>query len=294
MSTANDVYNVLSQYIGYRSADDPETGSIFGRWYAEMSGVSYYGETGVPWCAMFQSFGFDHAGANAPGLPGAYCPYILQAGRDEGRMIYNEDAQFGDLVLYDWNHDGVADHIGFVEINHPEDRYLQALEGNAGGSVGEFTRSYDYIIGIIRPYYDDEPAPQPEPDPEEPSTSGIAEDGWFGPDTARKLQEVLGTTVDGVISSQPNCNRRYLYCDGGAFDFVDDDSAEGSDVVRALQHAINADNNPAVRTVAEDGFFGPNTVCALEEHEGVTPDSVLSGPSNTIRMLQHDLNNNMV
>ena len=182
MPTANDVLYCAQQWIGYSRWTDPEEGTVFGRWYAEKTGDSYYGASGVPYCAMFASYCLDWAGVSAPGMPGAYVPWILDAGYENGTMVYNEDAQPGDLVMFDWGGDGVADHIGIVEENHPDEGWMQTIEGNTssgtsgsqsnGGGVYRRARSYSSIIGISRPWYgvDEEPgepeAPA-EPTPEE-------------------------------------------------------------------------------------------------------------------------------
>lgn len=164
MPTADDVLYCAQQWIGYSRWTDPEPGTVFGRWYAEKTGDSYYGTSGVPYCAMFASYCLDWAGVSASGMPGAYVPWILSANADDGRLVSNEDAQPGDLVMFDWHGDGVADHIGIVEVNHPDDGWMQTIEGNTssgtsgsqsnGGGVYRRARNYSSIIGIARPYYE--------------------------------------------------------------------------------------------------------------------------------------------
>lgn len=164
MSAAKNVLYCARQWIGYSRWDDPEPGTVFGRWYAELVGDSYFGESGVPYCAMFVSYCLDWAGIEAAGLPGSYVPWILSANSDAGRLVANEDAQPGDLVMFDWQGDGVADHIGIVEENHPDEGWMQTIEGNTspgsggsqgnGGGVYRRARNYGSIIGVARPYYE--------------------------------------------------------------------------------------------------------------------------------------------
>lgn len=164
MSAAKNVLYCARQWIGYSRWDDPEPGTVFGRWYAELVGDSYFGESGVPYCAMFVSYCLDWAGIEAAGLPGSYVPWILSANSDAGRLVANEDAQPGDLVMFDWQGDGVADHIGIVEENHPDEGWMQTIEGNTspgiggsqsnGGGVYRRARNYSSIIGVARPYYE--------------------------------------------------------------------------------------------------------------------------------------------
>lgn len=164
MSAAKNVLYCARQWIGYSRWDDPEPGTMFGRWYAELVGDSYFGESGVPYCAMFVSYCLNWAGVEAAGLPGSYVPWILSANSDAGRLVANEDAQPGDLVMFDWQGDGVADHIGIVEENHPDEGWMQTIEGNTspgsggsqsnGGGVYRRARNYNSIIGVARPYYE--------------------------------------------------------------------------------------------------------------------------------------------
>jgi GH25 family lysozyme M1 (1,4-beta-N-acetylmuramidase) len=104
-----------------------------------------------------------------PGLPGAYVPWVLNACRDAGSLVYNEDGQPGDPIMFDWNGDGNPDHIGICEVNHPSEHYMETIEGNTNnGCVARRTRSYSNIIGCARPSWDGStPAPQPTPAPEE-------------------------------------------------------------------------------------------------------------------------------
>ena len=164
MSAANNVLYCARQWIGYNRWDDPEPGTVFGRWYAGLVGDSYFGESGIPYCAMFVSYCLNWAGIEAAGLPGAYVPWILSANSDAGRLVANEDAQPGDLVMFDWQGDGVADHIGIVEENHADEGWMQTIEGNTspgsggsqsnGGGVYRRARNYSSIIGVARPYYE--------------------------------------------------------------------------------------------------------------------------------------------
>lgn len=164
MSAAKNVLYCARQWIGYSRWDDPEPGTVFGRWYAELVGDSYFGESGIPYCAMFASYCLNWAGIEAAGLPGSYVPWILSANSDAGRLVANEDAQPGDLVIFDWQGDGVADHIGIVEENHPDEGWMQTIEGNTspgsggsqsnGGGVYRRARNYNSIIGVARPYYE--------------------------------------------------------------------------------------------------------------------------------------------
>lgn len=161
-NTANDVLNVARTEIGYSRWSDPAKGTKYGRWYAQSHG-SYFGENGVPYCAMFASWVFDKAGAKAVGLPGAYCPTMLAAAKAAGKTVSKTSAKPGDIVYFDWGLDGVSDHVGIVEQNNGS--YCTTIEGNTdNGQVKRKTRNWSTICGVVRPNYaGSTPAPQPKP-----------------------------------------------------------------------------------------------------------------------------------
>ena len=81
----------------------------------------------------------------------AYCPSIQKNGK--GHTVSAEEAQTGDIVLYDWNGDGSADHVGLFVDNGDGSSTITAIEGNtsgAGGSscVEEKSRERGKILGI--------------------------------------------------------------------------------------------------------------------------------------------------
>lgn len=305
MSAAKNVLYCAQQWIGYSRWDDPEPGTVFGRWYAELVGDSYFGESGVPYCAMFISYCLDWAGVTADGVPGAYVPWILSANSDAGRLVANEDAQPGDLVMFDWQGDGVADHIGIVEENHADEGWMQTIEGNTspgsggsqgnGGGVYRRARNYGSIIGVARPYYDAEESDTPVdvPDVSESDTSvddqdasitQLEVDGYWGYNTTLRLQEYFDCPYkDGVISSQwADDSWRHAACTS----FQHDYSGEGSTTIRRMQQQLG---------VTEDGLCGKNTINALIDHymssSGATVlDGQLDAGSITVKAMQRALN----
>lgn len=162
MGAAEDVISCARQWVGYSRWDDPEEGTVFGRWYAGKVGERYYGTSGVPYCAMFASYCLDWAEVEAPGFPLAYVPYAIDAAEEAERTVPVQSAEFGDLVTFDWQGDGVSDHIGFVIENDQDNGILRTIEGNTsdsnwsnGGCVAERTRYYSQVSCVIRPYYFD-------------------------------------------------------------------------------------------------------------------------------------------
>lgn len=121
----------------------------------------WYGLIG-PWCAMFVTYHYVAAGSKAflKGARWAYVPYILSAanGHDYGLSITTEPGP-GDLVLFDWDKDGVPDHIGmFVKWNDKRKSSFTSIEGNTalgndsnGGEVQKRTdRKRSQVKAFVR------------------------------------------------------------------------------------------------------------------------------------------------
>jgi peptidoglycan hydrolase-like protein with peptidoglycan-binding domain len=92
----------------------------FGRWY---------GMNGVPWCAIFVTWCFVNGGSKsfARRSRWAYVPYVLNdAHAARNGLTVTKAPEAGDLVLFDWDSDGLCDHIGIVEKPSP----LSTIEGN--------------------------------------------------------------------------------------------------------------------------------------------------------------------
>lgn len=150
MATASDVLRIARAEVGYCRYDDPERGTKYGRWYAELVGDKAFGANGVAYCAMFASWVLAQAGVECAGMPGAYCPSIHHS-----QTLAASQLQPGDLVLFDWDSDDTDDHIGIVVSNDADAKTVATIEGNtSGGRVAERTRAYSTICGGVRPAYD--------------------------------------------------------------------------------------------------------------------------------------------
>ena len=276
-NNAGSVLSVARGELGYSRWNDPKAGTKYGRWYAQQTGESYYGTSGVPYCAMFVSWVFAHAGAKCVGIPGAYCPYIERDARRAGKTVSKSSAKPGDVVLFDWGGDGVCDHVGIVESNHGS--YMTTIEGNtSNGIVARRTRAYGSIRCIVRPSYG---GSKPS-NVSKPSGNGkLAVDGYWGSNTTRLAQKIAGTTIDGVISSQDSTWRgRMPGCTSG-WEWTS--HAKGSKFWTWFQRNV-------LHTKA-DGICGPNDINAFirKYGNGIT-DGRLDAPSTAIKGFQKCLN----
>lgn len=268
MARAADALRVAAGEIGYTRWRDPEAGTKYGRWYAQKHGA-YFGTTGVPYCAMFASWVLDRVGMTPPGGPFAYCPYGIQGGQREGRRVGVSSGQPGDLIFFDWNADGVADHVGLIEkrINGG----YQTIEGNTsrgaagsqsnGGGVYRRARGSG-VCAIVRPAYDGTAATSA---PVVDTRSGFDRSGAlivdriWGASTTLALQTVLGLeSRDGVISSQDQARKddgTLISCKRGPWELVR--SPQGSPTMAALQRVLQVD---------ADGVAGPVTARSLRAY----------------------------
>jgi hypothetical protein len=88
----------------------------------------------------------------------AYVPYLLGAALQGNRgisLIKPERLQPGDVVCFDWEQNGVADHVGLFESWISRDRTFKTVEGNTavgndsnGGQVMRRERSLSQVARI--------------------------------------------------------------------------------------------------------------------------------------------------
>ena len=287
MATAQDVLRIASGEVGYSRWTDPQTGTKYGRWYAQATKQFWYGGNGVAYCAMFVSWVFNQAGMKPVGGFGAYCPSMLNQARAAGKVISKKNARPGDIVFFDWD-GGVVDHVGIVEKNLGT--HLQTIEGNTstgsagsqdnGGKVARRTRAWSVVAAVVRPDYTVTAVTTST------GTGALVVDGDAGKLTVTALQKFLknkglyGGALDGVLSNQDKASfKRHM----PAFSSVTFGKG-GSQTVRALQSLTGA-------TV--DGYAGQNTARKLQEYLNrngarLTVDGVAG--VQTVKALQSFLN----
>lgn len=189
------VLDVARVELGYDRFADHEQGTKYGRWYAEEHGA-YFGTTGVPYCAMFTSWCFAHAGQSCAGLPAASTTAIKRAAEKAGRLRGNvRDAQPGDVLLFSWtSNPNDLDHTCICEANCGG--YVQTIEGNVGGGkVQRRTRDWKYCMYAVIPDGGSEDsfpeAPEEQDGFIDPEETILAYDNYFGPLTVKYVQRSI-------------------------------------------------------------------------------------------------------
>lgn len=134
---AQNLLNVARSQLGYVSGSS--TDSVYGRVYS--------GAGAGNWCCFFARWCADSAGIAFPKT--GYCPTVVTHAKSTGR--WTSQPKPGYFVLYDFNYNGVSDHIGIVEsvINGG----VIAIEGNTGNPVGVYRKTRTSgILGYFNPF----------------------------------------------------------------------------------------------------------------------------------------------
>jgi hypothetical protein len=223
MGTVADVLRIAEGEVGYSRWDDPNPGTKYGRWYAQITGSPYFGTSGVPYCAMFVSWDLAQANVQCEGFPRA----VAIDPRDGfNRMVKPSDLQPGDPVGFDWDGDAKGDHVGITMARSGHSVLIATIEGNTGGGrVLKCERNIAQVTCGVRPYYDDAESPAK-------ALGKLDVDGVAGPNTVTLFQRQVGTADDGVISGQYYHEDRYRR---NVWSVDHNYEGSGSDLVYALQ-----------------------------------------------------------
>lgn len=200
---------------------------------------------GQPWCNAEVDYAAYKCGAKTllfDGRKETYCPSSIKWCYKNLADIPVFLALPGDVVYFDWELNGVPNHIGFVR-SRVSDVQLNTVEGNtSGGIVANKVREAKYIQAVFRPHY-------PVDKKEYNVTKKLVVDGQFGFNSIACLQKALMIKVDGIL---------------------------GQETVKALQRLVKvtADGSWGVKTtkavqkmvgVKVDGYCGEKTVKALQK-----------------------------
>ena len=137
---AENVVLIAQSQMGYqesrknfRLADDGITRKGYTRYGA------WYGNEYGDWCAMFAAFCIRYAGVSAEQMPvNSGCAAWISELKNAGMYVGSQTKQSksGDLVFFDLDQDGSADHVGIVE-KVQESGTLKVIEGNSADMVKE-------------------------------------------------------------------------------------------------------------------------------------------------------------
>jgi len=148
---AHRALDLAAHFVGLKEHPAGSNIQMFGKWY---------GENGVPWCAIFISYVLSHVGRP---FKYAFVPAIVADARaaKNGLRPLTKDrvnaaiaAGHPVLACYDWNHDGQADHVEFV--SSVTGATVHAIGGNTGpadwsngGEVAREARPISYVEQFV-------------------------------------------------------------------------------------------------------------------------------------------------
>ena len=214
--------------------------------YLKQGGSKFRSYCGLPgnaaWCCAFVTYIFHECGVSDlfyGGKKVVYCPNAIKWCDTHLAKVPLYLALPSDIIFFDWNRNGVPDHIGFVRERKSATE-IYTIEGNTdGGRVAYKTRAAKYVQGVYRPHFKGSFN----------ANKQLKVDGMCGYNTIAVLQKWLGVTIDGIL---------------------------GKDTVKALQRKVGVTADGAWGTKTSkavqklvgtkvDGNFGPNSVKALQK-----------------------------
>lgn len=152
MATALDVLNVARLQIGFHEGAQNE--NPYGIWYGVPNAP--YCAMGISWC--FAQVGLSHLIAAQTIKGFSFNPTALHWFQMQGMVVNKFQGQPGDLIFYDWNGDGIADHVELLEAASPGG--ITTIAFNTGSpndptkeGCWRLHRNYLFITAVVRPRY---------------------------------------------------------------------------------------------------------------------------------------------
>ena len=217
----------------------------------------YVGQGGS-WCDMFVFWLYDANGCGSlipwKGNERYYCPASIKWCNKNLAMLPIYLAMPCDIIYFDWDKNGIPNHIGIV-YNKVSTDTIHTIEGNtSGGKVDDKNRPNKYVLGVYRPHFVGHFKDK------KLSVDGVfgyqsigglqkalkllgmysgSIDTVMGKDTVRSVQRLCGASQDGAWGANTSrCLQQYLKSKGYYKGKIDAEFGEAS--VRALQKFTNA------------------------------------------------------
>lgn len=138
-SSTSKALRVFTKELGRNEAKGQDDKYIL--WYNAENGTKF--ATTVAWCAISASWANRRGGIDKTKYPNfASCSASLKVFEKSG-LVRNPKTykpKSGDLIYFDWNQDGVAEHVGMVFSY--DGKYVETIEGNSSDAV----RHKKYIV----------------------------------------------------------------------------------------------------------------------------------------------------
>lgn len=201
---------------------------------------------GAPWCNAYVTWLFhksDNKNLYCNGTIQISCPNSIQWCYKNLALLPIYLVMPGDVVYFDWEPNGVPNHVGIVE-ERETDQIVKTIEGNTSGSqVARKRRTDEEVQGVFRPHFHVDSSMYTADKP-------LVVDSYFGYSSIAVMQKWLGVSVDAIIGQQTvKALQKRLD--------LKQDGWWGPKTSKAVQRLIGAE---------ADGYFGPKSVRALQTY----------------------------
>lgn len=242
MTTSIELRKIAEKYLG-------KGGAVFRKFCGLPSNAA--------WCNAFVDYIAHEGGVSAlyfNGKKETYCPSSIKWCISKLAQIPLYLSMPMDIIYFDWEKNGVPNHIGFVKARK-DTASIYTIEGNTdGGKVANKTRAGKYVQGVYRPHFSVKYKNNKlsiDGAFEYQSVGGLqkalkalkyydgAIDTVLGKKTIMALQKLVGATQDGAFGTTTSKKtQQYLKAKGYYTGSID--GAFGKQSVMALQRWINA------------------------------------------------------
>lgn len=221
------------------------------RKYLGQGGAKFRKYCGLPsgaaWCDAFVTYIFNEAG-NASlfcgGKKQTYCPTTIKLCAKSMAQIPMYLAMPSDVIFFDWERNGVPNHIGFVR-SKVSTSTINTTEGNTSNKVMDKTRPAKYVQAIFRPAFKGSF-----------KLGKLAVDGECGYNTIAGLQKLVGAEVDAILGLN-TVKKTQAYCG-----VKNQDGAWGPATSKAFQSKMAKEG---YYTGKIDGEFGKQSVIGMQK-----------------------------
>lgn len=303
--TASKVIEIATAEIGYlekksNSQLDSKTANAgygnYTKYARDLDAIPgfYNGKkNGFAWCDVFVDWCFVKAFGTSAAKAllcqpdkscGAGCGFSANYFKQHGRF-HKSNPKPGDQIFF-IDSDGDVGHTGLVY--KVDSLYVYTIEGNTSTQAGviangggvfkkSYAINYNRIYGYGRPAYD---AEETATEKEESTAVKLTVDGKWGKDTTKRLQQIFGTTVDGIVSNQYICYKDKNPGLVKGWEWKIAPNGNGSQLIKAMQKWAGMSSKQ------QDGFIGPSTIKAFQIKLGTYVDGKVSKPSAMVKALQ--------
>ena len=155
MATVSELLTIAKKQLSVRESPAGSNNVRYNTWYygREVSGSAY------PWCMVFVQWVFDQAKVKLP-VRTASCGRLMDAAKKSGCWV-TKDFRPGDVAIFNFPGGAATDHCGIIES--ASEKGVVTIEGNTGstsdadgGQVQRRERAMQYIVGAVRPIYEEE------------------------------------------------------------------------------------------------------------------------------------------